>query len=90
VEGEAGEIGLQWLRNFNCAFDLGSATFSYEARTDPKPPVDWQSMLGAIFEYSISTDLVQVWGVRKDSAADKAGLKKAISFYSLAAFVPAS
>ncbi len=73
-EGETGEIGIQWLRKFNCIFDLGAMSFSYEARTDPKPPVDWQSMLGAIFEYSSNS--VRAWGVREDSAAGRAGLKK--------------
>ena len=48
--------------------------FSYELRNKPSPPINWQTAIGAIFEFSKGQ--VKIWAVAPESASDKAGIKK--------------
>jgi hypothetical protein len=72
--GEMGEMGLQWLRAFNIEFSTTDLKFLYEERRSPSEPADWQTMLGANFEFTSSGPVV--WAVLNKSAASMAGLQK--------------
>lgn len=68
------ELCLHWLRLFNCEFDLEQSEFRYELRAAPSPPINWQSVLGAIFEFVEGR--TKIWAVTPGSASDEAGIKK--------------